>query len=182
MYTEEEQKKLLEIARRAIKEYLTESGDDFLSGSTPAMKKENGAFVTLHKQGQLRGCIGYIQAFMPLDQAVAELAVKAAFEDPRFPSMQEKELDEVDIEISVMTLLEPIDDTDKIIVGEHGLYIKNGLHSGLLLPQVATQYKWDRETFLQQTCVKAGLPQDTWKETDTEIFTFTAEIFSEESP
>jgi len=116
---------------------------------------------------------------MPLDQAVAELAVKAAIEDPRFPSMEKEELDEIDIEISVLTPLERIDDPEKVIIGQHGLYLKSGFASGLLLPQVATQYGWDRETFLEQTCWKAGLPSNAWKEADTEIYTFSAEIFGE---
>jgi len=179
VYTEEERKKLLEIARKAIDRYFTESDEDLLGESTPAMKQERGAFVTLHKHGQLRGCIGYIQALMPLDQTVAELAVKSAMEDPRFPPLKKSELDQIDIEISAMTPLELIDDTDKITVGEHGLYIKKGYSSGLLLPQVATRYKWDRKTFLAQTCLKAGLPEDAWKDPTAEIYIFSAEIFGE---
>ena len=174
-----EQKKMLSLARKAIEQYFSKSDENLLAESTSAMKEKRGAFVTLHKHGQLRGCIGYIEAFMPLDQAVAELAVKAAIEDPRFPSMEKEELDEIDIEISVLTPLERIDDPEKVIIGQHGLYLKSGFASGLLLPQVATQYGWDRETFLEQTCWKAGLPSNAWKEADTEIYTFSAEIFGE---
>jgi len=179
MFTEDEQARLLKIAREAIKQHFSGKKTDLYRDSTPAMKQECGAFVTLHKRGQLRGCIGFIKGIMPLDEAIGQLAVKAAMEDPRFQSLQESELEQIDIELSVLSPFEKIDDTEKITVGKHGLYIKKGYSSGLLLPQVAVEHGWDRLTFLEHTCHKAGLPQDAWDEPDTEIYIFSAVIFGE---
>ena len=144
---------------------------------TESLKEKRGAFVTLHKRGQLRGCIGSIQPTKPLHQTVEEMAAAAAFNDPRFESLTAKELKEIELEISVLTPLERVRDVKDIEVGKHGLYIKKGFFSGLLLPQVATDYNWDRITFLQETCHKAGLPQNAWKDKDAEIYLFSADIF-----
>jgi len=131
-----------------------------------------GAFATLKKRGQLRGCIGLIEGRKPLHETVEEMAQAAAFKDTRFRQVTEDELDGLDIEISALTPLRQIENVNEIEVGRHGIYIVRGYHSGLLLPQVATEYNWDSDTFLSQTCVKAGLPENAWKDTDTKIFIF----------
>jgi len=142
------------------------------------LKENRGAFVTIKKQGRLRGCIGYIQAVKPLYQTIQEMAEAAALHDNRFSPVTEKELDDLEIEISVLTPLRRIGDVDQIQVGTHGILIRKGYNSGLLLPQVATENNWDRKTFLEQTCFKAGLyDKDCWKDKDTEIYIFSAEIF-----
>jgi len=173
-----EKKVLLEIARKAIVARLTGKKftfPDTLQGGTLANR---GAFVTLHKRGELRGCIGIFTSDKPLYQTVRDMALAAAFEDPRFPPLTRKEIEEIDIEISVLSPLKRIDDIGSIEVGKHGLYIVKGFNRGVLLPQVATENNWDRETFLTQTCYKAGLPGSCWQG-DCEIYTFTAQIFGE---
>jgi hypothetical protein len=144
---------------------------------SPTLKELRGAFVTLHKHGQLRGCIGHIVAHFPLAETISRMATAAAFEDPRFPPVTAEELKDLEIEISVLTPFQKISNVEEIQVGVHGIYMKKGFHSGLLLPQVATEYKWDRKTFLEQTCRKAGLPGDAWKAQDMEIYVFSADIF-----
>jgi AmmeMemoRadiSam system protein A len=134
--------------------------------------------VTLHKDGKLRGCIGHIRAKKPLVETIVEMAEAAAFQDPRFPPVSSQELDQLDYEISVLTPLRRIKDVEEIQVGIHGIYLKRGGSSGLLLPQVATEWGWDRTTFLEHTCTKAGLPEDAWKDTKTEIYIFSADVFS----
>ena len=140
-------------------------------------RESRGAFVTINKKGQLRGCIGYIEGRGPLYKTVEKMAEEAAFRDPRFDPVKERELPELEIEISVLTPLKKITDINEIEVGKHGIYIKKGWNSGLLLPQVATDYGWDRLTFLEHTCQKAGLPANAWKEKNTEIYIFSADIF-----
>ena len=141
------------------------------------LKENRGAFVTINKRGQLRGCIGYIQSYKPLYQTVEEMAAQAAFNDPRFDSVTERELPDLEIEISVLTPLKRIKGVEEIEVGKHGILIEKGFYSGLLLPQVATEYGWDRKTFLEHTCLKAGLPTDAWKDEDVVISIFSADIF-----
>jgi AmmeMemoRadiSam system protein B/AmmeMemoRadiSam system protein A len=174
---EDERKALLEHARRTIECRLQGKPLPDLSPASAAMQEKRGAFVSLKKQGRLRGCIGYIEARKPLAQTVGDMAVAAAFNDPRFPPLKREELADLDIEISVLTPLKKIDDINDIKVGKHGLYVVRGFYSGLLLPQVATEYRWDRLTFLQETCYKAGLPADAWRDEKTEIYTFSAEVF-----
>jgi AmmeMemoRadiSam system protein A len=141
------------------------------------LKEKRGAFVTINRKGQLRGCIGYIKALRPLHETVEEMAAQAAFHDPRFDPVSERELPDLEIEISVLTPLKKIKDVEEIEVGKHGILMEKGFSSGLLLPQVATEYGWDRETFLEHTCYKAGLPKDAWKDEDTVICIFSADIF-----
>ena len=138
-----------------------------------------GAFVSLHKQGGLRGCIGTFIGLRPLVNTVQEMAISASLNDPRFPPVSEDELKEIDIEISVLSPLREIKDLSEIEVGRHGIYITRGYLSGVLLPQVATEYAWDRDTFLQHTCQKAGLPPDAWKQEGTKIEIFSAQVFGE---
>jgi AmmeMemoRadiSam system protein A len=141
------------------------------------LNRELGAFVTLKIQGRLRGCIGNIVGNGPLVATIERMALAAAFEDPRFPPVSAGEYPELELEVSVMGPLSPCPDPELIEVGRHGLYIRKSMHSGLLLPQVATEWGWDRETFLDQTCVKAGLPKGTWRKPKTEIWWFEAVIF-----
>ena len=140
-----------------------------------------GIFVTLHKTGELRGCIGYIEGVKPLGDAIIEMSEAAATRDPRFAPVTEDELAEIDLEISLLSPLEKIDDPEQIEIGKHGLVIKRGFSKGLLLPQVATENNWDRKTFLEHLCLKANLPSDAWQLGDTEISIFSAEVFSESS-
>lgn len=177
--TEEEKETLLAIAKESIQAALDEK--PFLHRGdidSPALNAKSGAFVTLKINGDLRGCIGYIEAVKPLHKAVEEMALAAAFRDPRFPPLNKTEMKDLEYEISVLSPLAKVDDIEDIEVGRHGLYIVNGFRSGLLLPQVAAEYNWDRETFLAQTCYKAGLHPRAWKDPDTKIFCFSAAIFN----
>lgn len=174
--TAADKKLLLEIVRTKIEAALTGKVVPELTELPEIFQQERGAFVTLEKHGQLRGCIGYIEARKPLYITVAEMAVAAAFRDPRFPPLQQEEWADITVEISILSPLQEIKDVSVIEVGRHGLYIVQGGHSGLLLPQVATDYKWDRLTFLQQTCHKARLPSNAWQDKQTRIFIFSADI------
>lgn len=177
----EAQRYLLWLARRALEQHFRNAPLDLktlgASVPEPALAELGGAFVTLHRQGRLRGCIGYIQPTRPLYVTVAEAALDAAFHDPRFPPLEASELPEVEIEIS---LLSPCFDIrpEEVEVGQHGLIVSQGALRGLLLPQVATEYGWDREHFLEETCLKAGLAPDAWKK-GAHLEAFTAEVFSE---
>ncbi len=175
----EEKKKLIEIARLSITEAVTGKKQFYPLVTEERLKENCGAFVTIKKHGELRGCIGYIIAVKPLHETVKDVARSAAINDFRFSPVTEKELDELELEISALTPLKRIKGIDEIEVGKHGLYMKSGFNSGLLLPQVATEYNWDKETFLQHTCMKAGLPTDAWKDKSTEIYVYSAEVFSE---
>ena len=146
------------------------------------LTEKRGVFVSLYAGDDLRGCIGYVEGIKPLQQAVTDMAGAAAFEDPRFPPVSEDELEQLRIEISVLSRLREIKDIREIEVGKHGLFIRKSVFSGLLLPQVAADWGWDRETFLSQTCRKAGLPSGEWKTGTCEIYSFTADIFSETDP
>lgn len=176
-FTEEEKKLLHDIAREAIVASVKGKKLPELPPVPESLQRRAGAFVSLHRHGALRGCIGYLQSDKPLCKTVQEMARAAAMQDPRFNPLTEDELQDLDIEISVLTPLRPIASIEEIEVGKHGLMIIRGPFSGLLLPQVATQYGWDRKTFLEHTCMKAGLPVDAWKDPDTKIFVFTADVF-----
>jgi AmmeMemoRadiSam system protein A len=170
---------LLSLARKTIEAEFTGVEADLETPSSPLMGENRGAFVTLKKKGQLRGCIGYIEAVKPLVETIRQMAAAAAFKDWRFPPLEESELDGIEIEISVLSPIMRIDDPSVIEVGKHGIIITRGANRGLLLPQVATEWNWDRETFLRQTCLKAGLPDDAWTKSGTTIEVFSADIFSE---
>ncbi len=174
---EDDKKMLHEIAKTTI--FCQAKGEKIpqFEVTLEILKEKKGAFVSLHKHGQLRGCIGNIHAQKPLYLTVKEMAKAAAFEDPRFTQVTLEELEDLQIEISVLTPLKKVKDLKEIEVGKHGIYIVKGYCSGLLLPQVASEYGWDRETFLEHTCYKAGLPKDAWKDEDTEIFIFSAQVF-----
>jgi AmmeMemoRadiSam system protein B/AmmeMemoRadiSam system protein A len=175
--TDEEKKALRQIAQSAIERRLKGEKPPRTDIAGGHLKENRGAFVSLHRHGQLRGCIGTIQPNRPLYQVVEEMAAAAAFDDTRFSPLSASELKDLDLEISVLTPLQRVEEVKEIEVGKHGLYIKKGFYAGLLLPQVATEYKWDRVTFLEETCRKAGLPKNAWKEKGTEIYTFSADIF-----
>jgi hypothetical protein len=136
--------------------------------------------VTIREGGELRGCIGYIESPYPLARVVAEVAAKAATEDPRFLPLTQSDLARVTLEVSVLSPLRQIADVSEIQVGTHGLLLELGRYRGLLLPQVATEYGWDRETFLASTAKKAGLPGNAWKDPEARISVFSAEIISEQ--
>ncbi len=175
----QEKQKLMAIAKSSIVKAVTGKEGPEIEVTEARLKENCGAFVTIKKRGQLRGCIGYIIAVKPLHETVKDVAKSAAINDYRFSSVKEEELNELELEISALTPLKKIDSVDEITVGKHGLYMKRGINSGLLLPQVATEYGWDKETFLEHTCSKAGLPTDAWKDKSTEIFTFSADVFGE---
>lgn len=175
--SEEEKKSLHHIARTVIENKVKGKTVPEFKIESSTLKENRGAFVTIHKKGQLRGCIGYIEGHGPLYKTIEEMAEAAAFRDPRFTPVKEKELPDLEIEISVLTPLKKIQDINEIQVGKHGIYIKKDWFSGLLLPQVATEYGWDRMAFLEHTCQKAGLPPNAWKDKDTEIYIFSADIF-----
>ena len=175
----EEKKNLLKLARSSIASKLTNAEIPDIP-TTRSLSEHCGVFVTLTKMDALRGCIGYITARKPLLATVADSARAAAFEDTRFSPLIEEELAEIIIEISVLSPPQRIKDIEKIQVGKHGIILRQGYYSGLLLPQVATEYGWDRETFLANTCYKAGLPANCWKDPDVIIETFSALIFNED--
>jgi AmmeMemoRadiSam system protein A len=167
---------LLRIAREAIVAHLT--GTRAARPASEILDRPGGAFVTIHKQGQLRGCIGHIEANEPLGGVVARCAVAACSLDPRFPPLTADELPAIDIELSLLMPLEPIAGPDDVEIGRHGLVVESGSRRGLLLPQVAVEWKWDAATFLAHTCHKAGLPRDAWKE-GAKLWRFEAEVFGE---
>jgi len=179
MLTKNQQKFLLNLARVTITTALGKSSVNIKCPEDKIYHTKTGGFVTLHKKGQLRGCIGYIIAYKSLFETIQDMAKAAAFEDPRFSPLKKSELDDIEIEISVLSNLIPVKSIDEIKVGRDGLLMKNSFTSGLLLPQVAIEWNWDRDEFLSQTCRKAGMYEDCWKNPETEIFRFTAEVFSE---
>jgi AmmeMemoRadiSam system protein A len=184
--SEEEKGTLLRLARATLEKWL--SSHQYLSPQelkafslTERLHQRAGVFVTLHEHGQLRGCIGYIEGENEIYQDVIENAVNAATRDPRFPPITSDELSAVNIEISLMTPLEETPNPDDIEVGKHGLVVEKGFCKGLLLPQVAPEWGWDRYEFLEQTCRKAGLPRDAWKK-GAHVYRFSAQVFGEQSP
>jgi len=178
--TGEEKQYLLKLARQTIEKVVDRKKPPKLKHAYPVLKEKRGAFVTLTKNGMLRGCIGYVTAVLPLDETIVEMAQAAAFRDPRFPAVTKDEVAHLEIEISVLTPIREIADIREIEIGKHGIIIERGSHSGLLLPQVATEYGWNRETFLDHTCTKAGLSSDAWQKDGTRIKIFSADIFHEE--
>jgi AmmeMemoRadiSam system protein A len=175
----EEKVFLLKVARETVTRVVCDKPPLTYQPVSDVTGQCRGAFVTLKKNGQLRGCIGLIEGMKPLVETVQEMAVAAAVRDPRFDAVSEEELEELDIEVSAMSPIRTVEDAAQIEVGRDGLIVRRAGQQGLLLPQVATEYGWDRETFLEQTCRKAGLPPDAWKMEGTEICSFSAEVFGE---
>lgn len=177
MTSDADRKTLLQVAREAIVAHVhgwTAPPVD----ATGDLSRSSGAFVTLHERGELRGCIGHLQPDQPLARVVAQCAVAACSADTRFPPVAASELPEIDIELSILGPLEAISTLDEIEIGRHGLVVEQGWQRGLLLPQVATEWRWDRKTFVEQTCHKATLSRDAW-EHGAKLWKFEAEVFGE---
>jgi len=183
MLSQQDGKLLLELARKSIESYFSKKDldlDKYRKFST-----KQGVFVTLNEHGELRGCIGFPYPTFELYKAVFDAARAAAFDDPRFPQLKKEELKDLEIEISVLTVPEdmkvksPEEYVKKIKIGEDGLIMKSGWTSGLLLPQVFTEYKSTPIQALEMTCQKAGLPNDAWKDKSVNVMKFQAQIFKE---
>jgi AmmeMemoRadiSam system protein A len=175
---QDEQRYLLELARETIEGFLKAGKRPRTKAAPKSLSEKRGAFVTLKVDDQLRGCIGYPLPYKPLADTVAEMALAAATQDYRFPPLRAEELKRLKIEISVLTLPQPVQDVNEIEVGRHGIIVSKGIAKGLLLPQVPTEYGWDRETFLRHGCLKAGLDENEWRK-GTQIEVFEAQVFSE---
>lgn len=176
-----DQKELLRLARATLHAFLSSGNAPEYHTSRPELRARQGAFVSLHLGRELRGCVGQISPDRELFRIVQHCAISAASEDTRFSPVAPEELDRITIEISVLSPLRRAESADEIEVGKHGIFITRGANRGLLLPQVATEYGWDRVTFLKQTCRKAGLSEDAWQDAPTTISLFEAQVFSEES-
>jgi AmmeMemoRadiSam system protein A len=175
--SDQDKQELHRIAKTVIEKRARKDPLPTMTPSSEKLKENCGAFVCVYKKGMLRGCIGSLEANEPLHKTVEEMAQAAAFRDPRFTPVREDELPYLELEISVLTPLRKIEDPEEIQVGLHGILIRRGMWSGLLLPQVATERNWDRWTFLQETCRKAGLPLDAWKDKEINIYVFSADVF-----
>jgi len=172
---------LVEIARLAISSAILEKRIPDFPPYPPALSESRGAFVSLHRGGNLRGCVGQVENPGPLGDVVARAAINAALYDSRFPSISAEEVATLEIEISVLTTPEPIL-PEAIVAGRHGLLVARGAFRGVLLPQVATERRWSSQRLLEETCIKAGLARDAWRDPATQVFGFTAEVFSEKRP
>jgi len=186
MLSKEDGTYLIKIAKLAIETYLKKGEKLEVPKDCPEHLKENlGVFVTLNENNELRGCIGYPEPVAPLINATIDVAISAAVNDPRFPSLTTEEFKDISVEVTVLTKPEiikvdaPIDYPNKITIGEDGLIVENNFNKGLLLPQVATEHSMDEETFLGNTCMKAGLNPQCWLEEDTKIYNFQGQIFKE---
>jgi len=181
--TDAEKAELLGVARKSV-EYMIQRNEPYAPSpsTSETLDREYGAFVTLTEGSALRGCIGYTAPMKPLYMTVRDTATLAAVRDPRFPPVTASELPKLAYEISVLSPLRRVTDIEQIKVGRDGLLMKNGDSEGLLLPQVPVEQKWDRQTFLEQTCVKAGMNVNCWKDENTDIFSFTAVVFNEHKP
>lgn len=177
-FNQEQRSWMLDLARGSIASYL--NGLETSIPDAHFLKEPSGAFVTLRKHGALRGCIGSIEPTFPLGETIARCAVSSAVKDPRFPPLEVEELDFIHVEISVISPMQKANRLEEIIVGNHGVMIEFQNRYGLLLPQVAVEHGWDRDTFLDHVCVKAGLGTDTWKKPEAVLHIFTAEVFGEE--
>lgn len=180
-YTDKQKIKLLKIARDTIETYVRKGKIIQVSVNDKELEQERGVFVTLHKDGRLRGCIGNIMPADKLYLAVRNMAIQSSTKDPRFPAVQEDELADIELEISVLTVPEEVSSADDIVLGRDGVIVKKGFRQGVYLPQVATETGWSLEEFLSSLCYsKAGLQPDAWKDKDTQLITFQAEVFNEE--
>jgi len=178
-----EQEELLWLARKSVETAVRERKlYECPAPRLPSLLEDRGAFVTLKKQGRLRGCIGYIFPMKPLYLTVRDVAALAAVRDERFPPVATAELDQLEYEISVLSPLRRVLEAKEIIVGRHGLVVKKADREGLLLPQVAAEQGWDRMRFLRETCLKAGLAPSAWQDPESDIFRFTAFVFGEHGP
>lgn len=184
LLTADEGSRAIRLARATIGQVVAKKPKAALDPA-PVFLEKRGVFVTLTKGGQLRGCIGLPYPVMPLGEAIVFAARAAALEDPRFPPVKKEELDKVHLEVTIMTMPvaldgDPKERPGKVVVGKHGLIVRGRGTSGLLLPQVATEYGWDATMFLDQTCIKAGFLGRCWDSKEVEVLTFEGQIFSEQ--
>jgi AmmeMemoRadiSam system protein A len=179
MTSEADRKTLLRVARDAVLARVGGAAFD-VPAFDGALAQPAAVFVTLHRAGTLRGCIGHLQTNLPLARVAAQCAAAAATEDPRFPPVVSGEVAALDIELSVLGPLEPVFTISDIVVGRHGLVVEQGWKRGLLLPQVAVEWNWDAKAFVEQTCQKAGLARDAGFQSGTKLFRFEAEVFGEQ--
>ena len=178
LLTKKEQKELLKIARKTIVDHVTDQKVPVFVTASAGLNLHSGCFVTVKQKEELRGCIGNFVSDQPLYLLVQEMAVSAATRDPRFYPMKAQDLGDFTLDISVLSPLEKIASVEEIRVGKHGIYIIKGSSRGVLLPQVATEYGWSRDQFLQHTCIKAGLPEDAWQG-ECDIYRFSAQVFGD---
>ncbi|MHB8057211.1 MAG: AmmeMemoRadiSam system protein A [Desulfuromonadaceae bacterium] len=178
LLTKKEQRELLKIARQTIADYVSNGKVPAIAPTSPGLNLHSGCFVTIKQKGELRGCIGNFVSDQPLYLLVQEMAISAATRDPRFYPLKVDDLADFTLDISVLSPLHKAATVEEIKVGTHGIYIVKGSYRGVLLPQVATEYGWNRDQFLQHTCIKAGLPQDAWQG-ECDIFIFSAQVFGE---
>lgn len=174
----EEKRLLLQLAREAIEAAVRTGKVPGAQVDEGQLHEQHGCFVTIKRNGALRGCIGNFKSDKPLYRLVQEMAISAATRDPRFYPMKEEDLNGFELEISVLSPLSKIESPEEVEVGRHGLYLEKNFSRGVLLPQVAVEQGWNREMFLNQTALKAGLKRDDWKE-GADIYVFTAEVFGE---
>jgi hypothetical protein len=184
MFTRDEGKELVNLARKNIEMYLSSGKKIELKKVEEKYKEKRGVFVTLKKNEELRGCIGYSQPVLPLIDALLTVSISAAVSDPRFPPVRSEEMTDISVEITILTppillTAEPEEYPNMITVGRDGLIVEKGSFSGLLLPQVPLEWNWNEKEFLAHTCRKAGLSMDAWRDKDTKISTFQGQIFSE---
>lgn len=187
MLTLEEGKIAVRLAREALTSYIQNKKIIGPKGLPPVFDEKRGVFVTIHEEGELRGCIGYPQPVLPLGRAIVDSAINACSRDPRFPCLRPSEIPRAEVEVTILTVPEPYDIPKKqlpevVRIGRDGLIVSKGMYSGLLLPQVAPEWGFDPLAFLSQTCLKAGLPPDAWLDPDTEVLHFEAQIFAEVAP
>ena len=186
MLDDASRKSLMLMARAAIAHAIGAAPERAIPVGEPIPRPQSpipselraGAFITLRIKGELRGCIGYPEPELPLVEVVERCAVSAAISDPRFRPLSAAEWSDVDLEISVLGPIEPVDDIGEVVVGRDGLIAEFGRRRGLLLPQVAVEWRWDASEFAAQTCIKAGLPSDAWQK-GAKLFKFEADVFSE---
>lgn len=177
MFSKIQQQELLGLARKSIESRITK--EPLIYPNDMNYHLQRGLFVTIHKSGELRGCIGYIKGYKDLIPSIVEMAQSAAFNDPRFNPVKQDELKDITLEISILSDMIAVKDVHEIEIGRDGLFLNHPYGSGLLLPQVPVEWKWDLPTYLQQICYKAGLPAGSWKDDKAELYRFTAFIFSE---
>jgi len=187
MLTLEEGRLAVHLARQALTGYIEKKKIIEPQGLPPIFEEKRGVFVTLHEDGDLRGCIGYPLPIMALGKAIVDSAINACSRDPRFPSVRPGELGRIELEVTILTrpkiYTAPKKELpERVFVGRDGLIVTRGPYSGLLLPQVAAEWGFDSREFLSQTCVKAGLPADAWLDEDTQVQHFEAQIFAEVAP
>jgi len=178
-----EQNALLQIARKSVEQAVKQHKRyEPAPPKEEALSQDRGVFVTVTSHGHLRGCIGYVSPIEPLYLAVRDAAALAAINDPRFPAVTPAELTELDYEISVLSPMRHVRDIREVRIGKDGLLVRSGRDEGVLLPQVAVDEHWDRSTFVEQACRKAGLPNDAWLRAETDVFRFTALVFGRHEP